>query len=124
MITLLLHLLRLLPFLVGGHRELALENLAVRQQLVIYKRTVIRPSLRRRDRLFWVGLAKIWAGWSGLSCSSRPTMNYPITCRHFRTETAGLLFGSSCLLPLEGTQRRNALSMVAGAGFEPVTFGL
>jgi hypothetical protein len=63
MITLLLHLLRLLPFLVGGHRELALEDLALRQQLVIYKRTVIRPSLRRRDRLFWVGPAKIWAGW-------------------------------------------------------------
>jgi hypothetical protein len=63
MITLLLHLLRLLPFLVGGHRELALEDLALRQQLVIYKRTAIRPSLRRRDRLVWVGLAKIWAGW-------------------------------------------------------------
>ncbi len=45
MITLLLHLLRLLPFLVGGHRQLALENLALRQQLVIYKRTVIRPKL-------------------------------------------------------------------------------
>ena len=28
MITLLLHLLRLLPFLCGGHRQLALENLA------------------------------------------------------------------------------------------------
>jgi hypothetical protein len=35
----------------------------LRQQLVIYKRTAIRPSLRRRDRLVWVGLAKIWAGW-------------------------------------------------------------
>jgi putative transposase len=63
MITFLLHLLRLLPFLVGGHRQLALENLALRQRLVIYKRTAIRPSLRRRDRLFWVGLARIWAGW-------------------------------------------------------------
>jgi len=31
MITLLLHLLRLLPFLCGGHRQLALENLALRQ---------------------------------------------------------------------------------------------
>ena len=33
MITFLLHLLRLLPFLCGGHRQLALENLALRQQL-------------------------------------------------------------------------------------------
>ena len=39
MITLLLHVFRLLPFLFGGHRQLALENLALRQQLAVYKRT-------------------------------------------------------------------------------------
>src|SRR5215831_19903103 len=63
MVTLLLHLLRLFPFLCGGHRQLALENLALRHQLAVYKRTVTRPRLRRTDRLFWVGLAKVWAGW-------------------------------------------------------------
>jgi putative transposase len=63
MITLLLHLLRVLPFLFGGHRQLALENLALRQQLAVYKRTVTRPALRGTDRLFWVGLARIWARW-------------------------------------------------------------
>jgi putative transposase len=63
MITLALHLLRLLPFLVGGHRQLALENLALRHQLSVYKRTATRPKLRPTDRLFWVGLARVWAGW-------------------------------------------------------------
>src|SRR5437879_8436652 len=63
MITLLLQLLRLLPFLCGGHRQLALENLALHQQLAVYKRTAPRPKLRTADRLFWVGLARIWAGW-------------------------------------------------------------
>jgi transposase InsO family protein len=63
MITLLLHLLRLFPFLCGGHRQLALENLALRQQLAVYKRTVNRPKLRRSDRLFWVWLPRLWAGW-------------------------------------------------------------
>ena len=63
MITLLLDLLRLLPFLCGGHRQLALENLALRHQLAVYKRTAIRPKLRRMDRLFWAGLARVWAGW-------------------------------------------------------------
>ena len=63
MITLLLHLLRVLPFLVGGHRQLALENLALRQQLAVYRRTIARPRLRRTDRLFWVGLAKVWTAW-------------------------------------------------------------
>ena len=63
MITLLLHLLRLLPFLCGGHRQLALENLALHQQLAVYKRTMTRPRLRTADRFFWVGLAGVWAGW-------------------------------------------------------------
>src|SRR5258707_14341234 len=62
MIILLLHLLRLLPFLCGGHRPLALENLALRQQLSVYKRTVTKPKLRATDRLLWVGLARAWAG--------------------------------------------------------------
>jgi putative transposase len=63
MITLLLHLFRVLPFLFGGHRQLALENLALRQQIAVYKRAVTRPPLRRTDRLFWVGLVRVWAGW-------------------------------------------------------------
>src|SRR6266404_3450310 len=63
MILLLFHLLRVLPFLFGGHRQLALENLALRHQLVVYKRTVTRPRLCRTDRFFWVTLARVWAGW-------------------------------------------------------------
>src|SRR5437867_13273907 len=63
MITLVLHLLRSLPFLFGGHRQLALENLALRQQLAVYKRTVPRPKLRTTDRLLWIALARVWAGW-------------------------------------------------------------
>src|SRR2546426_3340793 len=63
MILLLLHLLRLLPFLFGGRRQLALENLALRHQLAVYKRTVTRPRLCRTDRFFWVTLARVWAGW-------------------------------------------------------------
>ena len=54
MITLLLHLLRLLPILCGGHRQVALENLALRQQLVVYKRTATRPRMRETDRLFFL----------------------------------------------------------------------
>ncbi|MGH7254055.1 MAG: integrase core domain-containing protein, partial [Nitrospiraceae bacterium] len=63
MITLLLHLIRVLPVLCGSQRQLALENLALRQQLPVYKRTVARPRLRRRDRRFWVWFARVWVGW-------------------------------------------------------------
>jgi len=63
MITLLLRLLRLLPLLCGAHRHVALENLALRHQLAVYKRTVTRPKVRRSDRLFWVALSRVWVGW-------------------------------------------------------------
>jgi hypothetical protein len=63
MITLLLHLHCLFPFFCSGHRQLAIENLALRQQLAVYKRTATRPWLRTTDRLFWVGLARVWTGW-------------------------------------------------------------
>src|SRR5713226_9517524 len=63
MVTLLLRLLQLLPLLCGAHRHVALENLALRHQLAVYKKTVTRPKLRRSDRLFWVALSRVWAGW-------------------------------------------------------------
>src|SRR6266850_5299418 len=63
MVTLLLHLLRLLPFFCGGHRQLAIENLALRQQLAVYKRTATRPRLRTTDRLFWLAMARVWTRW-------------------------------------------------------------
>jgi hypothetical protein len=58
-----LHLLRLLPFLCDGHRQLALENLALRQQLAVDRGTAPRPRLRPTDRLWWVVLARVWTGW-------------------------------------------------------------
>ena len=63
MITLALHVLRLLPFLIGDHRQLALENLSLRQQLAVYKRMTPRPKLHQADRLFWAALARVWTGW-------------------------------------------------------------
>jgi hypothetical protein len=63
MITLLFHLSRLLPVLCASHRHLALENLALRQQLAVYKKTLKRPKLHPSDRLFWICLSRVWAEW-------------------------------------------------------------
>jgi hypothetical protein len=63
MIALLLHLFRLLPVLCGSHRQLAIENLALRQQLAVYKKTLRRPKLHPSDRLFWICLSRMWAEW-------------------------------------------------------------
>jgi putative transposase len=45
------------------HRELALENLALRQQLAVCKARQPRPRLTEIDRLFWVLLSRLWTGW-------------------------------------------------------------
>jgi hypothetical protein len=56
-------LLRSLRLICSGHRAVALENLALRQQLSVFRRTVRRPQIRTRERLFWVILARAWRDW-------------------------------------------------------------
>src|SRR5260221_6896890 len=63
MLAALVGALRSFGLICGGHRAVALENLALRQQLAVFKRTVRRPQLRHRDRLFWMLLAKAWRDW-------------------------------------------------------------
>ena len=43
--------------------HLAVENLALRQQLAVLKQSVRRPRLRPRDRVFWVWLSRFWSNW-------------------------------------------------------------
>lgn len=42
---------------------LTAENLALRQQLIVFKRNQNRPKLEVRDRLFWKVLSQTWSGW-------------------------------------------------------------
>jgi putative transposase len=63
MLTTLVVLLRSIGLVCRGHRAIALENLALRQQLGVFRRTAKRPQLRKRDRLFWMLLAKVWREW-------------------------------------------------------------
>jgi putative transposase len=55
--------LRFIILVLAGHKEIALENAALRQQLTIFKREQPRKKLRYRDRLFWTALMKIWKQW-------------------------------------------------------------
>jgi hypothetical protein len=43
--------------------DLPLENLALRQQLAIWKRHKTRPQIRTKDRLFWIMLCRFWSNW-------------------------------------------------------------
>jgi hypothetical protein len=49
--------------LLFGSAAIALENLALRHQLVVLQRAVARPRLTRCDRILWVWLSRLWASW-------------------------------------------------------------
>ena len=46
-----------------SHQALAIENLALRQQLAVLKHRHLRPRLTDADRLFWVVMSQIWVDW-------------------------------------------------------------
>ena len=50
---------------VRTQRDLAMENLALRHQIGVLKRSVGKRRLRLKaaDRGLWAGLSRIWAGW-------------------------------------------------------------
>ncbi|HJU84172.1 MAG TPA: integrase core domain-containing protein [Holophagaceae bacterium] len=56
----------------GGWSDLALENLALRQQLGALQRGK-KPALRRRDRAFWVLLARLWPRWESACVVVKPS---------------------------------------------------
>ena len=43
--------------------DLALEVLALRHQLMVFKRQTRQPKLRPADRLLWLTLRRLWRDW-------------------------------------------------------------
>lgn len=43
--------------------KIAVENLALRQQLAILRQNITRPRIRNRDRIFRVWLSNLWSNW-------------------------------------------------------------
>jgi putative transposase len=52
--------------------DLALENLALRQQLTVLSCHHPRPRLSSVDRFFWVMLRRVWAGWTNALIIVKP----------------------------------------------------
>ena len=68
--------------LLAGRSELAIGNLTSGQQLAVLQRSVKRPKLRMRDRVFWVWLSKIWLGWrSAIAIAGRPETEHQFAGR-------------------------------------------
>ena len=64
MFSVILTVLRSLIGAFQPRRHLVLENLALRHQLMVLKRTVKIPTLRTSDRLFWAVLSAMWSRWT------------------------------------------------------------
>ena len=72
MLNSLLLTLRFLILVFSGHKQVGLENAALRHQLAVFSREGKRPRLRDRDRLFWIALKRIWKGWRAALVIVRP----------------------------------------------------
>jgi len=70
--------------ILGGHEQVALENLALREQLTIFQRSVRPPRIRPTDRLFWVCLRKVWKEWKSALVIVRPETVLDWQRRRFR----------------------------------------
>ena len=57
------NLLQLVRLLVEDRKRLALENLALRHQLAVLKRTVKRPEIHDSDRMFWILMRRALREW-------------------------------------------------------------
>src|SRR5262244_3766839 len=64
MVTLAWAVVAYLRTLLLPRHKLALEAVALRQQLAVFKRKQPRPKVDRLDRLFWIVLRRLWEGWS------------------------------------------------------------
>jgi len=70
--TLLRSVLGTFVLALKGRRALALENLALRQQVALLKRSVKRPRVTRMDRLFWIAFAHYVDHWRAMLHALHP----------------------------------------------------
>ncbi len=65
-------LLLLLRACLRSRHHLVLENLALRQQLNVARRSVKRPRLTDADRRFWIAMVAIFPAWRDALCLVKP----------------------------------------------------
>ena len=84
MLNAILSLFRMILLILGGYEQIALENLALREQLAIFQRSVRHPKVRLMDRVFWVCLRKAWKDWKSVLVIVRPETVLDWQRRRFR----------------------------------------
>jgi len=54
--------------------DIVLENLALRQQLAVQQRSMKRPKIKNRDRIFWIWLSRFWNNWRSSLIIVKPSI--------------------------------------------------
>src|SRR5712691_9529280 len=90
MLSAILYCTRLFFLFFSSPQAITLENLALRQQLAIYKRVNKRPRLAGRDRWFWIVLSRVWKDWKRALIVVHPDTVVRWHRRHFRKYWAEL----------------------------------
>ena len=52
-----------LKLIFRSKHDIVLENLALRHQLTVQQRSMKRPKIKNRDRIFWIWLSRFWNNW-------------------------------------------------------------
>src|SRR5215831_6207759 len=98
--SVLFSLFAVFRFLLRSRAALELENLALRHQLSVLKRSVKRPQLRPTDRCLWVVLSRVWKDWRSALDIVQPatviTWHARLCCKNNSvgdTQPAGKLVG-------------------------------
>ncbi len=107
MLNAILSLFRMILLILGGHEQVALENLALREQLTIFQRSVRPPRIRPTDRLFWVCLRKVWKEWKSALVIVRPETVLDLWFAKTRSAFKGLKLAK---LDEESISHRNPLN--------------
>src|SRR5215471_15522380 len=55
-----------------SRQSLLIENLALRQQLAVFKRKQSRPKLSAMDKLFWIAIHRFWSSWKNVLIVVKP----------------------------------------------------
>jgi transposase InsO family protein len=71
-VALLMSLLGTLRSVFRTRAELALENLALRQQLANLRHTSGRPRICMADRAFWLAISGLWSRWADVLVIVKP----------------------------------------------------
>ena len=72
MLEFILSILAVIRSFFRSRSDTALEILALRQQLAVFKRKRPRPPLRSLDRLFWTLVRRRWSRWADVLIIVKP----------------------------------------------------